>query len=85
MMTCCQNTLKLTNQHVEIQKLSPGLKPPDHPTPLKGMGSRGNKEARAKIQGRILHHGSSADDVPAAVYTSAMSASGTLKNVLKTS
>ena len=66
MMTCCQNTLKLTNQHVEIQKFSPGVTPPD---PLKGMGSRGL---------RLMN-------VPAAVYTSAMSASGTHKNVLKTS
>ena len=82
MMTCCQNTLKLTNQHVEIQKFAPGVIPPD---PLKGMGSRGKDK---KFSGEYCITYSTAlwlMNVPDAVYTSAMSVSGTLKNVLKTS
>ena len=82
MMTCCQNTLKLTNQHVEIQKFSPGVTPPD---PLKGMGSRGLRKQGQKFRGEYCIMALQLMNVPAAVYTSAMSASGTLKNVLKTS
>ena len=73
MMTCCQNTLKLTNQHVEIQKFSPG------------MGSRGLRKQGQKFRGEYCIMALRLMNVPAAVYTSAMSASGTLKNVLKTS
>ena len=59
-------------KHVEIQKFSPGVTPPDPP---KRMGSRGVRKQGQKFRGKYCVMALQVTNVPAAVYTGASSAS----------
>ncbi len=63
-------------KHVEIQKFSPGVTPPDPP---KGTGSRELRKQGQKFTGQYCIVALQVMNVPAAVYKGASSASATLK------